>query len=382
MFSSKQRLPHLLPPDTYYSPEQYQLERTLLINTAWHAIGTTDELSQHGDFITRDLLGHSIQVRNFNGELRALSNICAHRHCLLTSKRCGNTPQMRCQYHGWEYNGEGQVNDIPQSENFEPLPKSPETIPVYRVACCGQVVFVCLSDDAEDLKSYLGDYYTTIEERFGSQTKPFLRFEWDYAANWKVAIENSLESYHIPSVHRFTFREDPGEEHSSHILEPKYTSFSSALPFSPSSKVDSMFQRTENAMMRYLGVSTTNDYSQHHLFPNLLLSFTDAISLVHCVIPTGPNTAKAIIHQFGTIGTSKKGPRYWSALAWGKLKAAITRKIMAEDMQLIPDIQAGLEKSRLTGVLGRNEERLHAFQSFIIDRTSTQPTSQATNSDQ
>ena len=37
--------------------------------------------------------------------------------------------------------------------------------------------------------------------------------------NWKVPIENTLEAYHVPLVHPNTFRENPGSERATHVLE-------------------------------------------------------------------------------------------------------------------------------------------------------------------
>ncbi len=91
--------PHVLPASAYFSPAHYVREKQLLERT-WHLAGTIDELSRPGDFLTTELLGRPIQVRNFNGELRALSNVCAHRHSLharhaLPISRVGIRPHGR-----------------------------------------------------------------------------------------------------------------------------------------------------------------------------------------------------------------------------------------------------------------------------------------------
>ncbi|MCA9266796.1 MAG: Rieske 2Fe-2S domain-containing protein, partial [Planctomycetales bacterium] len=92
MFTSPTKLPHLLSPSDYRSGEQLQREIDQLLRPAWHCVGTTVELSRPGDFLTCDLLGHAIQVRNFAGQLRCLSNVCSHRHCLISSLPNGSSP--------------------------------------------------------------------------------------------------------------------------------------------------------------------------------------------------------------------------------------------------------------------------------------------------
>ena len=373
MYLSNTRLPHLLPPSAYFCPQNYEREVQGVLKPAWHFVATTRQLKRDGDFVTLDLLGVPLQLRVFSGTIRALSNVCAHRRCLISSRSHGNSPTMKCQYHGWEYGEDGLTRKIPDPQNFAPFPEQRECVDTYRVETCGQLVFVCLDAKAPSLAEYLGKYFELIGERFGQQTAQYLRMDVDYAANWKVPIENSLESYHVPCVHESTFREDPGSSRSHHELGRRSTSFTTSLPFSPHSGIDQIVQRFESGIMRLLGVKTTGEYSQHQLFPNLLLSFTDAIALVHVVIPTGPRTAQAIIFQFGNLGKARWGPGRWLAAAWGRFKAWVTKRIVQEDLELIPEIQLGLEKSSQPGVLGKCEERIHRFQQFLAeqDRSSS-----------
>ena len=69
------------------------------------------------------------------------------------------------------------------------------------------------------------------------------------------------------------------------------------------------------------------------------------------------------------MGNSQSGPKRWVANGWGHLKAGITKTIMKEDLELLPDIQKGLQHSSHEGVLGRCEERIHAFQAYVRART-------------
>lgn len=366
MFASSTRLPHLLPPSAYWSSDGYERERRALFVSGWHVVGTSDELAQPGDFITCDLFGHPVQIRNFDGELRALSNVCAHRHCLLTDRPRGASPKMGCQYHGWEYGPDGATRRVPQAKDFAPFDRETLRLPQYRVASRGQLVFVSLDEQGPDLQHFLGPLNAACEERFDNSWQPQLKWDPRYPANWKVPVENTLEAYHVPTIHPATFREAPAEERSRHVFGERHTAFGTNLPFSAHSRIDAWFQRSEVWMSRRLGVAPTGEYWQHHVFPNLLFSFTDMISLCQCVIPTGPNTSRGVVRQFGRVGTSA-GPRRWLARTWGRVEAIVTRRILAEDLALYPQIQRGLEASPHRGVLGRCEERIHAFQQYVRD---------------
>ncbi|GAB5403843.1 MAG: SRPBCC family protein [Aureliella sp.] len=369
MYESKTRLPHLLKPADYWDTDTADREDRLFECT-WHAVASLDELSKPGDFVTRQVAGKRIQVRNFAGELRALSNVCAHRHSLICSAAAGNTPTMRCEYHGWEYQADGATGRIPAPKNFVPFCRETMRLDTYQVDTAGQLVFVCLSPSGPSLEVFLGqEFYERLCDRFGEVWQRTLSWDTAFSANWKVPVENSLEAYHVPSVHASTFRDDPGPERSEHGLEPAHTWLKTQLPFSPHSRLDLAFQRLESRFMQWMGIAPTGDYEQHHHMPNLLFSFTDAISLSNCVIATSPTTSVSIIRQFGRQPVSSGFfQKRLLARVWGKLTAAITKRIIAEDVAMYANIQAGLESSSHSGVLGCCEERIHRFQEYLVSK--------------
>lgn len=371
MFVNSTRLPHLLPPSAYCTAEQLAAERERVLLPAWHLVGTTNELAESGDFLTCDLLGRPVHVRNFDGELVALSNVCAHRHCLLTGEARGHTDRLRCQYHAWEYGPDGRTRRIPGARHFAPWDRELAVLPRYRLAVCGQLVFVSLAAEGPSLAEQLGPLDQLCRARFGPKWRPFLRWQPDYAANWKVPIENSLEAYHVPSVHPHTFREDPGEQRSQHVIEPSHTSLTTQLPFSAHNRLDAWFQRAQRWFVRRIGEPATDQYSQHHVFPNLLFSFTDTVSLCQCVLPVGAGSSRAEVRQFGICGSGAIERRL--AAAWGQTGAWITRRILQEDQAMFPQIQRGLEASNRPGMLGRCEERIFAFQQYIDRSLNQQP---------
>ncbi len=345
MFVSPTCLPHLLAPSDYATSDQFARELAVMRRT-WHVVGTTSELSSDGDFITTDIGGVAVQVRNFDGSVRALSNVCSHRHCLISSRASGNSPRMRCQYHGWEFHADGRTGRIPEPKNFVPFDRDKFRLPGYRVATAGQLVFVNLDAGAMPLESFLGeDFYRFLEQRFGDGWRVSLRWHPDYPANWKVPIENSLEAYHVPAVHPHTFKVDPGEEKSEHLLLPHRTSFSARLPFSPHSRMDAVFQQLEGRLVRWLGFEDTRGYSQHHVFPNLLFSFTDAMSLCHTIMPTSPTTSRAVVRQFARSPAPGRGQMRPLAWLWGRLTAQLNKHILKEDLTMFQSIQRGLERS-------------------------------------
>jgi choline monooxygenase len=372
MFVHSTSLPHLLPPSAYFSREQHEREQQAVLATAWHLVGTWNEVPKDGDFLTTELLGEPLQIRNCNGQLAALSNVCAHRHCLLTHERRGNNPRPRCQYHGWEYHADGQTARIPQARSFAPIDREQLRLATYRVESCGQLIFVSLAAAGEGLRDFLGPMYEVCQDRFGPQWSCFLNADADYPVNWKIPVENSLEAYHVPCIHPQTFGQDPGDARSQHLLNERHTAFGTGLPFDVHSRIGAWFQERESWFLRRLGLQPTREYWQHHCFPNLLMSFTDAISLCHAVIPTGPTTSRAVVRQFGRNGRGQNRGTRLLAAGWGRMAGGITRRILAEDRALYEDIQRGLQSSQHRGILGRCEERIFRFQQYLQQACSLQ----------
>ncbi len=375
VFHATERLPHLLPPSAYGSDDSYSWEVSNVFAKSWHFVGLQTDLSRPGDFLTVEICGQPIQVRNIGGNIHAVSNVCAHRHCLLTSERKGSSPKLRCQYHGWEYDASGATQRIPLAQNFAPLDRASLRIPVYRVETLGPLVFVNLDAIAPDLRTAAGDQLEPLLHGFGEGWEVVLSREFPHHVNWKIPVENTLEAYHVPAVHPETFREDPGEARSEHFLGETGSSFQTTLPFAPHSRIDAWFQRIEGRALHLLtDRAPTSAYRQHHLFPNILFSLTDMVSLLHVVRPTGSQTCTSVIYQFGRVGKSFVS-RQCSRL-WGRLVAGITLKILQEDFRLYTAIQRGLNSSHNPGMLGRCEERIYEFQRWLQNQ-SQQTTAEA-----
>jgi choline monooxygenase len=355
-------LPHLLPSHAYRDQAYANAEWAGPLRSAWHVVGTTHEFRSLGDFKSIELLGEPIQIRRFPSGLVALSNVCAHRHCLITSAARGNSPTMRCQYHGWEYGEDGTTRKIPCAKDLAPIDRDSLRLDRYRVKEFGQLVFVCLDSTAPGLDAYLFPLESKLRNGVGDGMQLFLDWSVEYEANWKVAIENSLEAYHVESVHPETFRASPGEARTTHVIEPSHTAFGTQLPFVPTS-LDRVYMQTQRWVLRRLARVQTQAYWQHHLFPNLLCSFTDTICLVHTVLPITPTRSRSMILQFSPSGTTRLQRLF--ANLWGKLEAQIAKRIVEEDIQLYPQIQKGLNASRHAGRLARSEERIDQFQRWL-----------------
>jgi len=359
MFTHREHLEHLLRPEHYTSERQWRIELKNLFAPAWHPLAATAELARPGSFLTFDLLETPVLVRNFGGELRAFLNVCPHRHSRLTDRPRGRSETLRCQYHGWEYDAEGRTGKIPEARAFRPWDRENSCLRRLALATCGDVIYVNLSDDPAPLDDWLGP----MREPFatcGGEYRHAATWERDFACNWKVVLENSLESYHIPEVHPYTFKALPEENVSFHELDPRHTTFRTTAP-------DDLGSRIERLLARLLGRPITKTYWHRNRHPHITSAALDSFRMMQAVFPTGPTTCK-YRSIFFTLRGTRKNPFAWAVYHTLKVAATlVAKRVFAEDASIYPGVQRGLAASPHRGVIGTREERIWYFQRYVLD---------------
>jgi phenylpropionate dioxygenase-like ring-hydroxylating dioxygenase large terminal subunit len=358
VFVHQSQLSHLLTPADYFSPATYAVELQRLFRPGWHVVASKAQLRRHGDFLTRDLLGQPVLVRNIDGEIHSFLNVCAHRHCLLTHEPAGRDPDFRCQYHGWEYGADGGTRRIPDARCFRPFDRENARLRKFRTETCGELVFTCLDDDTPPLVDQLGAFNDEASCWFAPPFRLAWTWETTYAANWKVVVENSLESYHIPCLHRKTLGVVPPEDTCRHELAERHTTFNTPETFS-------WISRIQNMLVRSLGQRPTNIYTHHHAHPHMTFISMDVMRMVQMVLPTSPTTARHLAWVYTLHGT-RHNPWAWLVRqVLSGLVVKVARQVLLEDAGIFADIQKGLEASVHLGVIGTREERIYAFQKYL-----------------
>jgi phenylpropionate dioxygenase-like ring-hydroxylating dioxygenase large terminal subunit len=193
-----------MPKSVYTSPDFAALEQEHIFAKDWLCAGRADTLKNPGDYLTMDIAGEPVIVlRDRDGTLRAMSNVCRHRMSTLLEGR-GNTRAIVCPYHAWTYNLDGSLRGAPAMMHNEAFCKDKVNLPQVRCVDWLGWIMVTLTPDAplpqdrlkgvEDLVGYLdmGSYVETFREEH----------HWD--TNWKVLAENFMESYHLPVCHAGT----------------------------------------------------------------------------------------------------------------------------------------------------------------------------------
>lgn len=359
MYHATHSMSPRLSPSQYFTAESYREDLEHLRRSAWHLVGTTSQFSRPGDHVATTILEVPVLVRNCDGQLVGFRNVCAHRHCQLFDDGAGHSEALKCRYHGWHYGADGLTRRLPGAMNFPGFDRESHKLETFDVACCGQLVFVKLHPDAPDLPSWLGPYEAMFRDSTtADRWIENLSTRREYQANWKIPIEGSLESYHLNEVHAGTFGSDPGEQASEHQLCDQGTMFLT------NARGESLAERLEAWSIRFLTGSFDSTYRHIHLFPNLMASLTESITLVYQIQPLAAERSDMRVIGFGRAAERTGLHRRCWSFGMRRASAKIAAKILDEDAAIFPRVQIGKRGAVDNGIFGRCEERLDAFHRY------------------
>jgi phenylpropionate dioxygenase-like ring-hydroxylating dioxygenase large terminal subunit len=193
-----------MPPPVYTSEAFLAAELEHIFRREWLCVGRAGALAEPGSYAAWEIAGQPVAVvRDRDGTLRALSNVCLHRMSTLLHGR-GKVRSIVCPYHAWTYNLDGSLRGAPAMTRNEAFDRRDYCLPELRCEEWLGWVFVTLNPEAPPVAERLAEVEGLIGD-FAMETYVETFFEthvWD--TNWKVLAENFMESYHLPVCHAAT----------------------------------------------------------------------------------------------------------------------------------------------------------------------------------
>lgn len=350
-----------IPAQYYFDPAVFEKEKSRLFRKTWSFAAFRSQLQNPNDFVTRTIADTPIVVQNTRGVIKAFLNVCSHRFSIIQQGQSGNRPLV-CPYHGWAYDQNGVPSGIPKKPLFTDFSQDElmqMKLREFRVDFCGNLCFVTLDESGPDLRSYLGDFYAELEQMSLSLGRLIDVNELSIRANWKVIVENTLESYHVTSIHETTFKK-LGAQGMDFTFTGFHSSWNAGLHVNRTDpanrKIEDLFADRQYKI---------DGYKHFIVFPNLLVSSTHGSSYNYSLIePVSPETTRFTSYVFtATHGESSK-----KALlaAYEQSLVAFNRQVFDEDRRICEAVQCGVPHTGQRGVLSLEEERVHAFQQHYI----------------
>ena len=333
-----------LPAGAYSDAARFDSEMQAIFAQCWVLAGFSHDIAEAGDARPITVAGAPVLlVRNEGGGLRAFHNLCRHRAARLVAAPCAKARNIVCPYHGWTYGLDGALRAAPHwraEDGTAPAGFDAAAHGLIPVAAAewGGMIFVHLAGDGPDFATHI----RPLAERWAPYRLDLLRaggeMSFEIPANWKLAVENFIDTYHLPFIHRQlgTMRQamqvedvDLGDDDGAGpVCGYRYPrgaaeKLKSGQPFAsfPGLPADLM-----------LGQDIVG------LFPNALFELMPDHLLVFHLEPLAPDRTRERL-VFFYLGEDATDP----ALAERREEAAEAWRIINEqDMAILAELQAGI----------------------------------------
>ena len=205
---------HGLPNECYTSKDYTLIERKKLFEDKWIVAGVASSIPEIGDVKPIDILGMPILIlRNKQNEIKVFHNVCSHRGVKLVSKSGKINSLIRCPYHSWSYSLDGELKATPHiggmnKHSAEGFDKSKSNLKEIRSYIWLDLIMININQNEMSFEEYIKplsdrwEKFWPIKDReLIHHSNDFGYFKLNAKCNWKFAIENYCESYHLPWVH-------------------------------------------------------------------------------------------------------------------------------------------------------------------------------------
>ncbi len=198
-----------LPNAHYIDETVFKEESEAVLFKTWAGVDVAASVPEPGDAKPIDFVGVPLLLlRDKEGDVRVFHNICRHRGMILVSEPRKIEGAIRCPYHSWCYSTKGELVATPHvggpGQNTHPdIDKSTLGLVEVSSYIWRDIVFINLSGTADTFENTHAD----LMKRWSEFDQPHYhggaesRFELEVATNWKLAVENYCESYHLPWIH-------------------------------------------------------------------------------------------------------------------------------------------------------------------------------------
>lgn len=349
-----------LSPHCYSSPEWYEKENEKIFRKEWICVGREQKVANNGDYFTLTLGSEPVVVvRDLKGVVRAFLNVCRHRAAKV-ARGAGNTRTLVCGYHCWTYTLAGDLIVVPGkpdpmigTENFDR--KNYGLIPIRLERWAG-FLFVNFSGEAPSLMNWLGDMPQFLANYSLEEMITNHELAFDVPVNWKVFVENTMESYHAGFVHS-KFLPPNSEPQNWEFLEtggPYEAMYSnrSIMDFGNMPKIAGLDERQQTGLFHIW------------LHPNTTIHVASTYMTFRQYIPRGHDKMQ-ILYSWCFHKNVIEDPSFPKA-SEHLYKQSI--EILQEDIDFIPFVQEGLSaRGALPGRYSPSEFIVHKVGRYIID---------------
>jgi phenylpropionate dioxygenase-like ring-hydroxylating dioxygenase large terminal subunit len=203
--SAWQTLDHGIRVGRYIDPEFQQLEYDRLWPKVWQVAARIDEIPETNDFTTYEIGDQSVFLVRIDKEtVGAYHNVCPHRATQLAEGagtfEHGN---IICPFHGWRWDTQGNNTYILSRKEFRDGNLCASDVALKKLHCTvfAGFVFINFDPDCMPFDEFIAPIRHLLEELNIAEMRHYWWKSIPIPANWKIAQEAFLETYHVPATH-------------------------------------------------------------------------------------------------------------------------------------------------------------------------------------
>ena len=326
-----------LPGIAFRSRGFLELEYARWLDRTWLFVGRAADLPRVGDARSVPGLPYFL-VRSGPECIRAFHNACRHRGHRLVATTREAMPHIVCPYHQWTYGLDGRLLRMTNAggagchrlDGIEPARHS--LVPV-RCEVWHDWIFVNPDGKAPPLADFVAPMAARLSFVDFDRLRHFFTMERRcIEANWKLCLENTMEPYHVPVVHRSSAAGQPLELHYM-IEEDPIFGCGIDLPGSEYTNEPAVADASLDNL----------DMSARYLLraPNFFLtSYAPDVIVDTMFVPDARDPGKCWLEQ-AWYTTSGRTLSEEEVEAWSVLE----EQVIEEDIDVMREVQAGAESS-------------------------------------
>ena len=293
-----------------------------------------------------DTLNEALIITKKDEVFTVLSNVCTHRGMLICQKK-SNTKFLKCGYHGRVFSLDGKFKSMPEFENVENFPSKKDNLPDFNLKNWKGLLFASISDN--DFENFICELDKRIGwmpiENFKEDPSRFR--EYEIKANWALYVDNYLEGFHIPYVHKDLHEVLEYGEYMTELFD------NGVLQIGISSNPNDCFELPESSPDYGLNIAAY----YYWLYPNTMLIFYPWGLSVNMIIPIDVNRTKIVYKGY-----------VWKEELLGKGAGGDLDKVEMEDQDIVEAVQRGVrskfyDKGRFSP---KKERGVHHFHQMLV----------------
>jgi phenylpropionate dioxygenase-like ring-hydroxylating dioxygenase large terminal subunit len=190
-----------VPRERYVDRAFHELEKERMWKRTWQMACRVVDVADVGDTLVYDICDISLLiVRVATDTVKAYFNACLHRGRQLKDAD-GNNEELRCAFHGFCWNLDGSLRQIPCEWDFPHVDRAEWRLPEAHVGTWGGFVFVNMDERCGSLAEFLGDLPEQFDKWPLDRRYKSVHVAKVIEANWKVVQEAFMEALHVVSTH-------------------------------------------------------------------------------------------------------------------------------------------------------------------------------------